>query len=53
MITPSRAMGFTPFFMVYKYEVVLPNDLEYGAPRVKTCAEQDNKTFLEDAIDQI
>jgi hypothetical protein len=28
-------MGLTPFFMVYGSEVVLPTDLEYGAPRIK------------------
>ena len=26
--TPSRAMGFTPFFLVYGSEAVLPTDLE-------------------------
>jgi transposase InsO family protein len=30
----SRATGFTPFFMVYGLEAVLPTDLEYGSPRV-------------------
>jgi hypothetical protein len=33
--TPSRATGFTLFFLVYGAEVVLPMDLEYGSPRVK------------------
>jgi ribonuclease HI/transposase InsO family protein len=28
--TPSRATGFTPSFLVYGAEVVLPTDLEYG-----------------------
>jgi hypothetical protein len=32
--TPSRATGFTPFFLVCGVEVVLPTDLEYGSPRV-------------------
>jgi transposase InsO family protein len=31
----SRAMGFTPFFLVYDTEVILPTDLEYGSPRIK------------------
>jgi transposase InsO family protein len=34
--TPSRATGFTLFFLVYGVEVVLPMDLEYGSPRVKS-----------------
>jgi hypothetical protein len=33
--TPSRATGFTPFFLVYSAEAVLPTNLEYGSPRVK------------------
>jgi hypothetical protein len=30
----NRSTGFTPFFMVYDPGVVLPTDLDYGAPRV-------------------
>jgi transposase InsO family protein len=33
--TPSRATGFTPFFLVYGEEAILPTDLEYGLPRVR------------------
>jgi transposase InsO family protein len=33
--TPSRATGFTPFFLVYGAEAILPTDLEYGSPRVR------------------
>ena len=33
--TPSRAMGFTPFFLIYGAEAMLPIDLEYGSPRLK------------------
>jgi ribonuclease HI/transposase InsO family protein len=29
--TPSRATGFSPFFLVYGAEAVLPTDLEYGS----------------------
>jgi hypothetical protein len=32
--TPSRTTGFTPFFLVYGAEAVLPTDLEYRSPRV-------------------
>ena len=28
--TPSRATGFSPFFLVYGAEAILPTDLEYG-----------------------
>jgi hypothetical protein len=30
--TPSRAMGFTPFFMVHGSEAVLPTDIDYSSP---------------------
>jgi transposase InsO family protein len=33
--TPSRATGFTPFFLVYDAEAILPTDLEYGSPMVR------------------
>ena len=41
-MTPSRATGFTPFFLVYGAEAILPTDLEYGSPRLK--AYQSSKT---------
>ena len=37
--TPSRATGYTPFFMVYSSEAILLTDLDYGAPRVKAYDE--------------
>jgi hypothetical protein len=40
--TPSRATGFTPFFLVHGAEVVLPTDLEYGSPRVRGYDEDTN-----------
>jgi hypothetical protein len=40
--TSSRATGFTSFFLVYGAEAVLPTDLEYGSPRVKTYDEGTN-----------
>jgi transposase InsO family protein len=33
--TLSRATGFTPFFLVYGVEAILPTDLEYRSPRVR------------------
>jgi hypothetical protein len=32
--TPSRAIGYTPFLMVYDTEAILLTNLDYGAPRV-------------------
>jgi len=37
--TPSRATEYTPFFMVYGNEAVIPTDLKYGSPRLKAYNE--------------
>ena len=49
--TPSRATGYKPFFMVYGSEVVLPTDLNHGAPRIKAYNEQGAEASHEDAMD--
>jgi hypothetical protein len=51
--TPSRAMGFTPFFLVYGSKAMLPTDVEYRSPRLKAYNEQNNDPTREDALDQI
>ena len=51
-MTPSRATGYTPFFMIYASKAILPTDLNYGAPRVRAYDEQGAKASLEDAMDQ-
>jgi transposase InsO family protein/ribonuclease HI len=51
--TPSRAMGFTPFFLVYGAEAILPTDLEYGSPRTRAYADQSNRANREDSLDQL
>jgi hypothetical protein len=42
--TPSRATGFTPFFLVYGVEAILPTDLEYGSPRTMAYDDRSNQT---------
>jgi transposase InsO family protein len=42
--TPSRATGFSPFFLVYGVEAILPTDLEYGSPRTKAYDDRTWKT---------
>jgi hypothetical protein len=32
---PNMSTNFTPFFMVFGSEVVLPSELWYGSPRVQ------------------
>jgi transposase InsO family protein len=51
--TPSRAIGFTPFFLVYGTEAVLPTDLEYGSPKVMGYDKNANQRAREDLLDQI
>ena len=52
-MTPSRATGFTPFFLVYGAEAILPTDLEYGSPRLKAYQVQQNQQAREDSLDQV
>ena len=52
-MTPSWAIGYTPFFMVYGSEAILPTNLDYRAMRVKAYDEQGAKSSLEDAMDQL
>jgi hypothetical protein len=51
--TPSRAMSFSPFFLVYGAEAILPIDLEYGSPRTKAYDDRSNQTSREDSLDQL
>jgi hypothetical protein len=51
--TPSRATGFTPFFLLYGAEAILPKDLEYGSPRVQGYDEGTNQRAHEDSLDQL
>jgi len=55
-MTPNRSTGFTPFFLAYGAEVVLPSYLDHGAPRLMafdrdraTEAQQDAVNLLEEA----
>jgi hypothetical protein len=51
--TPSRATGFSPFFLVYGAEAILPTDLEYGSSRTRPYDDQSNQTSREDSLDQL
>jgi transposase InsO family protein len=51
--TPSWATGFSPFFLVYGVEAILPTNLEYGSPRTKAYDDQNNQTSREDSLDQL
>jgi transposase InsO family protein len=51
--TSSRATGFTPFFLVYGAEAILPIDLEYGSLRVRAYDDQSNQANREDSLDHL
>ena len=50
-MTPSWAIGYTPFFMVYGSKAILLTDLDYGVLRVKAYDEQGAEASLKDAMD--
>jgi hypothetical protein len=52
-MTPSRATGLTPFFLVYGAEAILPTDLEYGSPKTRAYDDQNNQTSREDSLVQL
>ena len=41
--TPNRSTGYTPFFMVYGAEAVMPTDLEHDSPRFALYNEEENE----------
>ena len=49
--TPNRSTGYTPFFMVYGAEAVLPSDIHHDSPRVAAYVEANNKQARQDALD--
>jgi hypothetical protein len=51
--TPSRATGFTSFFLVYRVEAALPTDLEYGSPRLQAYSKCNDQVSREDLLDQL
>ena len=49
--TPNRSTGFTPFFLAYGAEAVLPSDLDHSAPRVKAFDRDRATEAQQDAVD--
>ena len=51
--TPNCSTGFTPFFLVYGAEAVLPAEVRCNSPRVAAYTEAGSNTALEDDIDAL
>jgi hypothetical protein len=49
--TPNRSVSFTPFFLVYGAEAVLPMDIEFDAPRIVQYTEKQAKEARKDGVD--
>ena len=48
---PNRSTGYTPFFIVYGAEAVLPSDIRHDSPRVVVYVEAVNEQAHQDALD--
>ena len=48
--TPNRTTGFTPFFMVYGAEAVIPTDIEFDSPRVTMYTEEEAEEARQDCV---
>jgi hypothetical protein len=51
--TPNRSVGFTPFFLVYGAEAILPTYIEHDPPRIKLYTEADAKEARENGVDLV
>src|SRR4051812_43060178 len=49
--TPNGSTQYTPFFMEYRAEAVLPHDLKFGAPQITGYEEEEVEEALEDEKD--
>jgi hypothetical protein len=48
--TPNRSVGFTPFFLIYGAEAVLPTDIKFDVPRVLQYMQEQAKEAREDDV---
>ena len=51
--TPNHTTGYTPFFMVYDAETVLPCDIIHDSPRVRMYEEKEAELDRQDNLDAL
>ena len=51
--TPNHTTGFTPFFMVYGAEAVLPCDIIHDSPGVRMYEEREAELDRQDSLDTL
>ena len=51
--TPNRSTGYTPFFLVYGAEAVLPSDIYHDSPRVAAYVEANNELARQNSLDAL
>ncbi|SPT18690.1 unnamed protein product [Triticum aestivum] len=49
--TLNKSTSFTPFFLIYGVEAVIPTDIEFDSPRVTMYTEEEAKEAREDGVD--
>ena len=49
--TPNRSIGYTPFFLVYGAESMLPTYMIHDSPRVQAYVETDAEEARQDSLD--
>ena len=49
--TPNKSTGFTPFFLVYGAEAVIPTGIEFDSPRVSMYTKEEAEEARQDNVD--
>ena len=50
---PNRSTGYTPFFMVYGIEAILPFDIIHDSPRVRMYEEREAELDRQYSLDTL
>jgi hypothetical protein len=51
--TPNRSTGYTPFFLIYCAEAILPSDIRHDSPRVAAYVEANNEKARQDSLNAL